>query len=79
MSFAVQGILRSDLHKLTRARKKPKRQHLDKYVPTFVSCITHAPPGSNARAFCARIMHKAKQGKPGKDSHSMAEFSVEQG
>lgn len=51
-------------------------QHLGKYVPTFVSCITHTALESNTKAFCAHTMHKGKQGKPGKDSHSVAEFSV---
>lgn len=45
-------------------------------MSAFVSCITHAAPGSNARALCTCVMHKEKQGKPGKDSQGTAEFSV---
>lgn len=55
-----QGLVCSELHKLTRGRKKLQRQHSDECVRTFVICITHTAPGSDARAFCTCITPGAK-------------------
>lgn len=61
MSFPVWKAIPLEIHNSTRRRKNPQRPHLEKYVHRFVSCITLTAPRSNARAFCACIMPRAKK------------------